>query len=150
MVDVTPIPKLGPKPKPAKKRKPRSWKSKCDEMWGAVIHLRDDRCAFCGKRDKKLDAHHVMIRSWLATRSDERNGILLCWPTCHQDIAHGDPMAAFRHYERIFTPEGYQALRDKAWNGRGAKYGEAFWQAEHARLAVLLAELGLQHREDAQ
>lgn len=133
-------------PKPAtKKRKPKTAKARADELWGAVIHLRDDCCRFCGKRDGKLDAHHVMIRSFLATRADPANGLLLCWPRCHQDIAHGDPIVAVNHYERIFGHEGYEALRAKAYAGRGAKYPEAFWRERVEALQAELVQLGLRH-----
>ncbi len=132
-------------PKVAKKRKPKSAKARADELWGAVIHLRDDRCRFCGKRDGKLDAHHVMIRSFLATRTDTNNGLLLCWPRCHQDIAHGDPTAAVNHYSRIYGLDGYNALRAKAYDGRGKKYPESFWRAEVERLELELAQQGLRH-----
>lgn len=143
MVDVTPIPKLGPKKKPAKKRKPKSPMARADELWGAIIHLRFDRCCFCGKpaHAGKMDAHHVCVRSFKATRTDENNGLLLCWPKCHQDVAHGDPFAAVVHYTRIFGVDGYKALRDKAQ--AGVKANAAFWHSEVARLERVLAEEGL-------
>lgn len=132
-------------PKVAKKRKPKSPMARADELWGAIIHLRFDRCQFCGKpaHAGKMDAHHVVVRKFKATRTDTANGLLLCWPTCHQDIAHGDPYAAVTHYTRIFGAEGYKALRDKAQ--AGVKANAAFWRAEVERLELELAQQGLRH-----
>lgn len=140
---VTPLPKQGPKPKKvAKKRKPKSAKARADELWGAVIHLRDDACRFCGKRDGKMDAHHVCIRPFLATRTLTENGLLLCFQ-CHQNVAHGDPFKAVLMYERIFGHDGYQRLRAKALDGVGQKYPESFWRERVAALELELAQEGL-------
>jgi hypothetical protein len=142
--DVTPIPKLGPKKKPAKKRKPKSYMAQADALWAAIIHLKFDRCQFCGKTDGKLDAHHVVIRGFKATRTDTSQGLLLCFQ-CHQNVAHGDPFKAVLMYERIFGHDGYQRLRAKALDGVGKKYPEAFWRDRVAALEAELAQEGLRH-----
>ena len=114
---VTPLPKQGPKVK-AKKlaAKPRSyWSKRADRLWGELIHLRDKQCQFCGKRDGKLDAHHICVRTFKATRFEPDNGILLCF-RCHQDIAHGDPFTAVLHYERL-RGDRYRELREQAYAG---------------------------------
>lgn len=127
-----------------KKRKPKSPLAQADTLWGAIIHLREDRCQFCGKRDGKMDAHHVLLRRFKATRTDTTNGVLVCF-RCHQDVAHGDSWEAVKHYERILGHETYQALRDRAKAGVGAKYPESFWRERVAALELELAQEGLRH-----
>ena len=114
-------------------------KRKADRLWGEYIHRRDQQCRFCGKRDGKLDAHHICIRSFAATRTDEQNGLLLCWPTCHQNVAHGDPFRAVLLYTDILGADAYAALRAKAQ--AGVKANAMHWRAEVARLTALLSEL---------
>lgn len=118
---VQPIPKQGPKVKVKKPAaKPRSyWSKRADRLWGELIHLRDKRCQFCGKGDGKLDAHHICVRTFKATRWEPDNGILVCF-RCHQDVAHGDPFTAVLHYERL-RGDRYRELRELAY--AGAKFG---------------------------
>lgn len=132
MRQVTPLLKQQPKRKPATAA---ALRRKADKLWGQVIHTRDRACRFCGRTDGKLDAHHVMVRTFNATRCDSANGLLLCF-RCHQDVAHGDPFAAVLEYERIFGPDGYRALREKAYAGCKANVG--FWSE---RISELSAEL---------
>lgn len=117
MRDVTPLPKQGPKVKVKKPTaKPRShWAKRADRLWGELIHLRDKRCQFCGKGDGKLDAHHICVRTFKATRWEPDNGILVCF-RCHQDVAHGDPFTAVLHYERL-RGDRYRELRELAYAG---------------------------------
>jgi len=121
--DVTPLPKQGPKAKVVKRpaAKPRTWWAKrADRLWGELIHLRDrDVCQFCGKVDGKVDAHHILPRTFKATRWMADNGIIVCF-RCHQDVAHGDPWAAVLHYERLRGTR-YLELREQAY--AGAKFG---------------------------
>jgi hypothetical protein len=44
--------------------------------WGATIH-ESGECAICG-RTQNLEAHHIIHRHRRTTRTDPRNGILLC------------------------------------------------------------------------
>ena len=129
-------------PKVAKKRKPKSAKARADELWGAVIHLRYDRCCWCGRADGKLDAHHVMIRNYNSTRAVTENGILLCF-RCHVPKAHGDPAAAFKFYTEWFGAEAYAALRQRAYDGEGKRYPESYWRERVAALELELAQEGL-------
>lgn len=147
--EVTPLFKE-PKPvkKAAKKRKAKSALAKADELWGAIVHLREDRCQFCGKpaHSGKMDAHHVLLRRHKAVRTDTRNGVLVCFK-CHQDVAHGDSWEAVKHYERILGHELYEELRETARAGIGKKYPEAFWRERVAALEVELAQEGLRHAD---
>lgn len=126
---VTPIAKKAKGPTAAALRR------KADKLWGQVIHARDRGCRFCGRTDGKLDAHHVMVRTFNATRCDSANGLLLCFQ-CHQNVAHGDPFAAVLEYERIFGADGYRSLRELAYAGCKANVG--FWRE---RVDALLDEL---------
>ncbi len=126
---------------PARTRKTPAAKAKkrADDAWRAYIHARDQVCQYCGKAGGVMNAHHVMIRSFNATRTDENNGILLCF----QDHAlmHSDPMQAVRFYMRRFGDGVYAALREKAYEGRNQKYPASFWLEEVERLQAKLGEL---------
>lgn len=109
--------------------------------WGRYIHARDVFCQFCGKAGGKLDAHHLVPRERNATRTDENNGVLLCAYPCHKTYMHGDPFLAVQFYTRRLGVEGYQALRDKAYDGINSKYPVSYWRDECARLSALLEAL---------
>lgn len=115
-------------------------KARADKAWGAYIHARDKVCQYCGKADGKLDAHHIMIRSFSATRTDEACGVLLCFQ--HHQLMHSDAMAAFNFYLGRLGEEGYDVLRRKAYDGVGGKYPASWWISERLRLEALLAEVG--------
>jgi hypothetical protein len=134
MVDVTPLPK-----QKASKRKPptaAALKRKATKLWGEYVHLRDRVCQVCGKADGKLDAHHVMVRTFQATRADPANGVLVCYRD-HQ-MLHSDPMTAVAFYTERFGAQGYFDLRNKAYSGVSQKYTASFWQAAIDELEELL------------
>ena len=124
-----------------KKRGTSTAKLKRDALkaWGAYIHARDQVCQYCGKADGKLDAHHIMIRSFAATATDERNGVLLDFQ--HHALMHSDPMAAVVFYTQLLGQQGYEALREKAYEGRNQTMRAAFWRDEAERLSGLLEGL---------
>lgn len=112
-------------------------KRKADEAWRIYIRTRDQVCQVCGRDNGALHAHHVMIRNFSATRTDEGNGLLACYQ-CHQDKLHGDPAFAVGFYTTRFGLDGYAALRQKAYDGVGSKFPASFWQSERTRLSGLL------------
>lgn len=109
---------------------------KATRLWGEFIHVRDRVCQVCGKADGKLDAHHVCVRQFNATRTYEPNGVLVCF-RCHQ-MLHSDPMRAVEFYTARFGVDGYEALRRKAYDGVNGTYGVPFWRAEVDRLEKAL------------
>jgi hypothetical protein len=115
-------------------------KRRATKLWGEYVHQRDRVCQFCGKADGKLDAHHIMLRRFAATVTDERNGLLLCF-RCHQDTAHGDAYEAFLLYRKVLGETEYAELRQRAYDGVGRKYGVDYWRGEVARLERLLGYL---------
>lgn len=152
MTEVEPRFKSDPVPKTPKQmkrggpvKKKRSTeaaklKAKATQLWGQYIHARDRVCAACGKTDGKLDAHHIVVREFNATRTDETNGVLLC-SSHHQmsrESVHQDPHFAVCLYTRLLGVDGYAALRAKAYDGVNGKFGVDFWRGEIARLSALL------------
>lgn len=107
-------------------------KRRAVQLWGEYVHARDIYCQRCGKGDGKLDAHHVMIRSFAATVADEYNGILLCFK-CH-GVMHSDPHEAVVFYTMRYGVQGYAALRQRAYDGQGKTLRAAHWEGEIARL----------------
>lgn len=140
--DVTPRFKA-PKKAPArgvrarKAGTPAALKRRATSLWGEFIHERDRVCQVCGKADGKLDAHHVMVRQFNATRTYEPNGVLVCFRD-HQ-MLHSDPMRAVRFYTERFGELGYEALRRKAYEGVNGRYPASFWAGEIERLKSALA-----------
>lgn len=134
---VTSLPKgktRSKKPSAAKEKK------KADLAWAQYVKARDGRCRVCGRTDGVLHAHHIVLRRYNATRTDETCGLTACFQ-CHQDVLHGDPIRAVFIYETVLTADGYEALRRKAYDGVGAKYTAQFWVDERARLRKLIDEL---------
>jgi len=142
-------------PKPAKKAakrlKPKratttaALKRQALTKWGAVIHLKYDACQFCGRRDGKLDAHHIVDRGYAATFADSTNGVLLCAThhTLGLQSVHRDSQFAVNLYSLVLGVEGYAALNAKAY--AGVRANRAFWEGEIAKLDAELVELGLRH-----
>jgi hypothetical protein len=116
-------------------------KAKATKLWGQYIHARDEVCQVCGGGDGKLDAHHIIVREFNATRTDELNGMLVHAFPCHQSVLHGDPFRAVQIYTERLGVEGYKLLREKAYNGRLGKYPASYWRDETERLSKLLGEL---------
>lgn len=130
-----------PRGKPLKAKRGTSAaaaKRKADAVWSEFVKARDGRCLVCGRTEGRLNAHHVLIRSFNATRTDDMNGVTACFH-CHQDKLHGDPAFAVAFYTRHYGQDVYEALRRKAYDGVGGKYPASFWQSEHERLRDLLA-----------
>lgn len=140
MNEVQPNFKTDPEPKKKRRRQPTSvrYKNKATRLWGEYVHLRDRVCVACGRGDGKLDAHHILPRTFMATRTDESNGVLLC-ASHHQlgrESVHQDPQFAVELYTRLLGVDGYAALRKKAYDG--GKFGADFWRGEVDRLTDLI------------
>jgi hypothetical protein len=142
------LPKAGPKPKKSKPKKASTEENKATALWGEYVHVRDVVCQACGRATGKLDAHHMIPRSYKAVRADETNGVLLCVPHhTGRDGCHNDPEFAMNLYAKVLGVPGWAALRAKARAGVGKKYPAEFWIAEQDRLKALLAGLreGITH-----
>lgn len=90
------------KPKKSKLQKnkdnPRSkyWKTKADDLWGAVIHDIYKTCIIGEDCTGRVEAHHLISRANTATRHSIENGVGLC--SLHHVFsnrlsAHGAPLA---------------------------------------------------------
>lgn len=111
-------------------------KRKAVQLWGEYIHKRDQVCMRCYRMEGKLDAHHIMIRNFAYTAADEGNGVLLCFH-CH-GLMHSDPLEALKFYSKLLGVDGYQELREKAYEGQGKTLRAAHWDEAIARLSGLL------------
>lgn len=131
--ECTPIPK---KAKRVKAQSSTPLRNKATKLWGQYVHQRDRVCQVCGRADGKLDAHHVMVRQFSATRCDPDNGVLVCF-RCHQ-LLHSDPLRAVEFYTQRYGQRGYEALRLKAYSGVSGKYGVDYWRARITELEGLL------------
>jgi len=126
MRDVTPIGKPAKKARKASKRAttsdPKFWRKRADALWGKLVHERDRVCQVCGRATGKLDAHHILPRTFVATRWEPDNGVLVCWQ--HHAALHaragGDSFSAVLVYEGLRGAR-YQELRTQAY--AGAKFG---------------------------
>jgi hypothetical protein len=145
MVDVTPIPKAPKRTKVSGVRVQKAGtaaalKRKATKLWGEYIHQRDRVCQVCGKADGKLDAHHILIKSYMATRADPANGVLLCAShhTLGKDSVHNDPVFAVNFYSARLGIDGYEALQRKARDGVNGRYPASFWKERVDELERLL------------
>ena len=133
--------KRGGKPR---KESARTARKKADLAWSQYVRARDNyTCQYCGRTDRLMNAHHVMIREFSATRCDPRNGITVCGIPCHTQVMHGQPNLADAFYYRHLGPVLLAEIRQKGYEGVGAKYGAPHWQAELEnlrRLSALLEE----------
>lgn len=130
---VTPIPKK----RTAKRGGATAWKKKATKKWGEYVHARDRVCQVCGRGDVKLDAHHIMPRTYPATRALAANGLLLCVQHhTGRDGVHSDPQMALELYHRVLGVDGYERLRAMAL--AGAKTSVDFWKEQHDVLTKLL------------
>ena len=140
------------KPKSAlQKRKdnPRSgyWKSKADELWGAVIHEKYNFCALGDdpeiQRESpcsgKGEAHHLISRGNVGTRHRLENGILLCTKHhkfCNKISAHMAPVA-LSHWLQENSPDQYNFVQENKYAILKPDYKQAYedlqaWCTENA------------------
>lgn len=93
----------------ARKRSPKTWKKKCDALWGEIIRS-VGHCEVCGKSECQLHAHHLIHRSAIFFRHNLNNGVCLC-PYCHEFSvklsAHGAPWA-FEAWMKKHKPSQYK------------------------------------------
>jgi hypothetical protein len=79
-----------------------------DRLWSlAVKNDWANLCAVCGRRDGKIDPHHVVPRQHFKHRYDLRNGIALC-VHCHNfdpDVAPHKNAAAWLQWLEHYHPE---------------------------------------------
>lgn len=55
-----------------------------DKIWALTVKLRADfKCELCGWDGDKLDAHHIIPRTFSDIRYNAMNGIALC-SSCHK------------------------------------------------------------------
>ncbi len=128
--------------KPPRKESARTARNKADTAWSQYVRARDRHtCQYCGRTDRLMNAHHVMIREFSATRCDPRNGVTVCGMPCHTQVMHGQPDKAEAFYYRHLGPELLAEVRRKGYEGVGAKYGASHWQAELETLRSLLGAL---------
>lgn len=112
-----------------------------------VLRRDNYTCQYCGRDFGLMNAHHVMIREFSATRCDPRNGITVCAMPCHTRVMHGQPDKAEAFYHRHLGAGLLAEIRQKGYEGVGAKYGAAHWQAELANLRALLAVVDVEERQ---
>ena len=60
-------------------------KHKLLALWGQVIRARDGRCVWCGRKEGKLDGHHIISKGRCSYSGmfDLQNGCTLCFH-CHR------------------------------------------------------------------
>ena len=58
------------------KRKIKSIRKSCDDLWGRIVKLKYPKCVKCGKPSK--NAHHIFNKGHNITRYMANNGIGLC------------------------------------------------------------------------
>lgn len=105
----TPVPKTKDKPlkTKAKKKKTAKWyRDKCDILFSKKIRS-IGRCEWCGTRDN-LQCSHIISRTVMALRCDERNAISLCYG-CHLHKWHKEPLMAAEWFNSKF-PGRYDTL----------------------------------------
>src|SRR5688572_1865550 len=103
--------KRAPIRKKAKAKSSGALRNQATDAWSKYIHARDKFCQVCGKTDGVLHAHHILVRSFNATRTDETNGVLCCF-RCHRYFFHGtDPHKVVCWYSQHLTIDGYRRLR---------------------------------------
>lgn len=73
----------------AKPRKKRKWirYDALDQLFGKYIRLRDGKCQYCGRSDRRLEAAHMFGRGKHSTRFDPENVYAMCGGP-HESVCH--------------------------------------------------------------
>ena len=110
------------------------WRNKANKKWGEYVHL-PECCAMCGTRSRKLDAHHIITKTYPSTRCKVMNGILLCI-CCHKTSnylsAHGHAVA-FSQWLEANRPEQFKWISEHKHTP-----GSCDYKADYERLCKLL------------
>lgn len=130
---VTPIPK-----KPAKRgQTAASLKRKATTLHSMVVRARAGyRCERCGTTQGQLQCAHIVSRRFTATRCDPNAAWCLCASDHRFLTENPHEHVAFAVATR--GEDGYRALIDKAYAGRGLVMSAAFWRE---RVEALQQEL---------
>lgn len=130
---VTPIPKT----KPKRGQTAASLKRKATTLHSMVVRARAGyRCEFCGGVDGQMQCAHIVGRRYTATRCDPDNAWCL-HSSCHRRLTE-NPHEHVAFAVATRGEDGYRALIDKAYAGRGLVMSAAFWRE---RVEALQAEL---------
>lgn len=65
-----------------KKPKRSTLKNKCDKLWSEAIRSRGV-CQWCGAKNVRFEAAHIISRTYSKTRHNLFNGLCLC-SSCHR------------------------------------------------------------------
>lgn len=103
-----------------------------DRLWSLVIKARDKKCQWCGKKEGKLDAHHIITkaRSGFAGRWDIQNGVLLCF-YCHRGKCHGSYIVEYADWIRCWLHD-----QDMDYDQLKATYDGAIWKLNKENFAI--------------
>jgi hypothetical protein len=107
-----------------KKQRIPTVSKRCFKLWSEIVRKRaGNKCEFCGRKDIKLDSHHIVSRKFAPLRFDLDNGIALC--SLHHKFSsnlsfHGNPLFML-HWFKTQYPERYDYLFSKT-NEKAEKY----------------------------
>jgi len=107
-----------------KKFKKSTARRTLDKLWSEIIHARDKRCIWCGRKHGKLDAHHIISkgRAGLVGRYDTSNGCLLCF-YCHRIKVHNSFPVEWADFIRVWLHDN-----DLDYNQLKLTYDGAYWK----------------------
>lgn len=113
-----------------KKDNPRSkyWKTKADNLWGAIIHNLYPVCIVNDDCSGRVEAHHLIGRGNTATRHSVENGVGLCslhHKFSNQLSAHGAPLA-FSEFLQAEFPEKWDWCSENKYKAVKPDYEAAY------------------------
>lgn len=138
------------------------WQTKCDQLWGEIIHRSNDGCLvgltlpdqaqYC---TIDLEAHHLVSRARLETRTDPDNGVLLCSFHHRASMAispHNAPLG-FKNFLEDYYPHKYDyMIKNKSRMQQTPNFKKIFqrliFQYQHLVLVLLLLLTGCGIDED--
>lgn len=111
-------------------------KGKATKLHSLIVRSRG-KCERCGESDySKLEAAHIISRTYSATRTDEKNAWALCHK-CHARLTKW-PREHSHFITETIGSEAYDEMRRRA-----ETVTKKDWTAELARLKERAKELGL-------
>ena len=118
-------------------------KHKLLTLWGHVIRARDKNCQWCGRKEGKMDGHHIISKGRCSYSGmfDLNNGVCLCF-RCHRVKMETHPVE-YRNWLYEWLENKGMSYDDLKLTYEGAKtyFNKETYEIKKHILETELAEL---------
>ncbi len=114
------------------------------KLLSEIIRLRDRKCQFCGRSDRKMDASHIWPKGTYSSMQFLPDNVkLLCSFPCHMSWWHGNPAESGQWVKEFLGEEKYNNLLKRSQ--QSVTVNRVFLEQTEIELKAYLGELRGNH-----